>query len=108
MLRFTCSVFPSEDDDVVTSPYNALLALDRLLDSAHCVFPVENQALLDICALGEQQARRQEARVDSTLAGEHGKGAGQAAGCMAACWGGPALLPVVSCMHWRRASAQSC
>ena len=24
VYRFTCSVFPSEDDDVVTSPYNAV------------------------------------------------------------------------------------
>jgi hypothetical protein len=84
VLRFTASVFPSEDDDVVTSPYNAMLSLDRLLDSAHCVFPVENQALLDICARAEQQGRRQEARPDSALTGEPGKGAAPAAACVRA------------------------
>ncbi len=48
VLRFACSVFPSEDDDVVTSPYNALLALNQLLEHADCVLPLENQALQDI------------------------------------------------------------
>lgn len=28
--RFTTSVFPSEDDDVVTSPYNSVLALHQV------------------------------------------------------------------------------
>ena len=50
ILRFACSVFPSEDDDVVTSPYNALLALHQLLEHADCVLPVENQALQEIAA----------------------------------------------------------
>ncbi|KAK9852814.1 hypothetical protein WJX84_002728 [Apatococcus fuscideae] len=48
ILRFACSVFPSDDDDVVTSPYNALLALQQLLEHADCVLPLENQALQDI------------------------------------------------------------
>eukprot|EP00291_Cryptomonas_curvata_P014723 CAMPEP_0172154126 /NCGR_PEP_ID=MMETSP1050-20130122/1855_1 /TAXON_ID=233186 /ORGANISM="Cryptomonas curvata, Strain CCAP979/52" /LENGTH=201 /DNA_ID=CAMNT_0012822795 /DNA_START=63 /DNA_END=665 /DNA_ORIENTATION=- len=30
VYRFTTSVFPSEDDDVVTSPYNSVLALEQL------------------------------------------------------------------------------
>lgn len=49
VFRFTCSVFPSEDDDVVTSPYNAMLALTKLVEHADCVLPIENQALMDIC-----------------------------------------------------------
>lgn len=48
MYRFTVSVFPSEDDDVITSPYNALLSLAQLCRHADCVLPVENQALADI------------------------------------------------------------
>lgn len=48
ILRFACSVFPSDDDDVVTSPYNALLALNQLLEHADCVLPLENQALQEI------------------------------------------------------------
>ena len=48
VFRFTGSVFPSEDDDVVTSPYNAMLALGQLVEHADCVLPIENQALIDI------------------------------------------------------------
>uniref|UniRef100_A0A6U6CF00 Tubulin/FtsZ GTPase domain-containing protein n=1 Tax=Guillardia theta TaxID=55529 RepID=A0A6U6CF00_GUITH len=48
VYRFTASVFPSEDDDVVTSPYNSALALKKLSDHADCVLPIENQALVDI------------------------------------------------------------
>ncbi|CAK0911277.1 unnamed protein product, partial [Prorocentrum cordatum] len=38
-----------EDDDVITSPYNATLALRCLINSAHCVLPVSNDALVGIC-----------------------------------------------------------
>lgn len=48
MFRFSCPVFPSEDDHVVTSPYNATLAASVLVNSAHCVLPLENQALAAI------------------------------------------------------------
>jgi len=37
------AVFPSEDDDVVTSPYNSVLALQQLTEFADCVLPIENQ-----------------------------------------------------------------
>ena len=50
VYRFVTAVFPSEDDDVITSPYNSLLALERLTDFADCVLPIENGALLDICS----------------------------------------------------------
>jgi hypothetical protein len=76
VLRFTCSVFPSEDDDVVTSPYNSMLALDRLLDSAHCVFPVENQALADIAGRAEAAASRQGGRGEGAVTGGGGAGKG--------------------------------
>jgi tubulin epsilon len=43
VFRFTASVFPSKDnDDVVTSPYNSLLALNELVDHADCVIPIDN------------------------------------------------------------------
>lgn len=48
VYRFSVSVFPSEDDDVVTSPYNATLSCAALAEHADCVMPVENQALMDI------------------------------------------------------------
>ena len=49
ITRFACSVFPNDDDDVITSPYNALLSASKLIEHADCVFPVDNQALIDIC-----------------------------------------------------------
>ena len=50
IYRFSCAVFPSEDDDVVTSPYNAILSTNVLLESSDVVLPIENQALIDMCA----------------------------------------------------------
>ncbi|TYZ57632.1 hypothetical protein PybrP1_003384 [[Pythium] brassicae (nom. inval.)] len=50
VYRFTSCVFPSEDDDVITSPYNSVLALRELTEHADCVLPVENEALVDMCA----------------------------------------------------------
>jgi len=41
--RFVTAVFPSEDDDVITSPYNSVLAMRQLAEHADCVLPVENQ-----------------------------------------------------------------
>ena len=54
VYRFACSVFPSEDDDVGTSPYNAMLSCATLMEAADCVLPIENQALMDICAAAER------------------------------------------------------
>lgn len=48
MFKFSVCVFPSEDDDVITSPYNGLFACSKLVEHADCVFPVENQALFNI------------------------------------------------------------
>jgi tubulin epsilon len=50
VYRFTTAVFPSDDDDVVTSPYNSTLCLNQLIEHSDCVLPVDNQALIDICA----------------------------------------------------------
>ena len=41
-------MFPSNDDDVITSPYNSMLALNKLIDCADCVLPVDNQALFEL------------------------------------------------------------
>ncbi|KAH8044262.1 hypothetical protein JL721_12902 [Aureococcus anophagefferens] len=51
LCRFSVAVYPGGDDeDVVTAPYNAVLATQRLTACADCVVPLENQALLDVCA----------------------------------------------------------
>jgi tubulin epsilon len=43
--RMSCPIIPSATDDVVTSPYNAVLALNQLHEHADAVFPMENGAL---------------------------------------------------------------
>ena len=48
VFRFSTCVFPSQDDDVITSPYNSMLALNELIKHADCVLPVDNQALFNI------------------------------------------------------------
>ena len=59
--RVTVSLFPSHDDDVVTSPYNAMLALDQLVEHADVALPIENQALVDIVNLVDAQLQRSAA-----------------------------------------------
>jgi tubulin epsilon len=46
--RFVVAVYPSADDDVITSPYNCVLATKQLTDHADCVIPIDNQSLINI------------------------------------------------------------
>uniref|UniRef100_A0A8C5I9A1 Tubulin epsilon chain n=2 Tax=Gouania willdenowi TaxID=441366 RepID=A0A8C5I9A1_GOUWI len=46
--RIVTAIYPSTEDDVITSPYNSVLAMRELSEHADCVLPVENQSLLDI------------------------------------------------------------
>jgi hypothetical protein len=46
--RPTAFRYPSEDDDVVTSPYNSVLAMRQHTEFADCVIPIENQSLADL------------------------------------------------------------
>ncbi|RZC32810.1 tubulin epsilon chain, partial [Asbolus verrucosus] len=55
----TACVYPTGIEDVITCPYNMAFATQELLNSATCVFPIENCALLDI-------ALRQTNRYDSS------------------------------------------
>ena len=71
LCRFSAAVYPGGDDeDVITAPYNAVLATRRLTEHADCVIPLENQALLDVCA-------RRNARQATAAAGtsKHSAGA---------------------------------
>jgi len=70
VYRFNVAVFPSEDDDVITSPYNSLLSLSKLAEHSDCVFPVENQALMDICAAIDGAGPRLDARRGAALDGQ--------------------------------------
>ena len=46
VYRFVTAVYPSKDDDVITSPYNSTLAMHQLTEKADCVLPIENQVFL--------------------------------------------------------------
>lgn len=46
IYRFTVAVYPSADDDVITSPYNSVLAMHELTEKADCVLPIENQVFV--------------------------------------------------------------
>ncbi|KAL7058449.1 hypothetical protein AAHC03_016504 [Spirometra sp. Aus1] len=48
VFRLVTAVFPSLDDDVITSPYNTVLALNHLTEFADCVVSVDNRALSSI------------------------------------------------------------
>ena len=47
--RFVCCVNPSRDDDVITSPYNSVLAMKELTEFADCVMPINNMSLNAMC-----------------------------------------------------------
>ncbi|KAJ4461873.1 putative Tubulin epsilon chain [Paratrimastix pyriformis] len=61
VYRFATSVFPSENDDVTTSPYNSVLALGQLIEHADCVLPLHNEALMEICERTQSQAAKGDA-----------------------------------------------
>ncbi|CAM4649923.1 unnamed protein product [Lepidochelys kempii] len=48
VYRFVTSVYPSGEDDVITSPYNSVLAMKELNEHADCVLPIENESLFSI------------------------------------------------------------
>ncbi|XP_014600077.1 PREDICTED: tubulin epsilon chain-like [Polistes canadensis] len=55
--RHVSSIYPTGMEDVITAPYNTLLATKELIEHATCVFPAENEALLKIC---ETQIRNKD------------------------------------------------
>lgn len=61
VFRFSTCVMPSNDDDVITSPYNSMLALNVLINHADCVLPVDNQALFDLVSRVDQQYEKMKA-----------------------------------------------
>lgn len=52
VYRFVTSVYPSGEDDVITSPYNSILAMKELNEHADCVLPIDNQVRNDIVTYG--------------------------------------------------------
>ncbi|CAM9206494.1 unnamed protein product [Discosporangium mesarthrocarpum] len=66
VYRFSTAVFPSGDDDVITSPYNTVLALRELTAHADCVLPVDNASLVNIV---KRMSSGRDARDGSTVRG---------------------------------------
>lgn len=58
IYRFSACVFPSEEDDVVTSPYNSILAASELSKHADCIFPIDNKALQLFAEIELSQAKK--------------------------------------------------
>ncbi len=59
ITRFSTCVIPVQgDNDVVTSPYNTILALDKLIKYADCVFPLDNAALLSFAQIEQNSLSR--------------------------------------------------
>ncbi|XP_055005502.1 tubulin epsilon chain isoform X2 [Boleophthalmus pectinirostris] len=63
-----------EEDDVVTSPYNSVLAMRELSEHADCVLPVENQSLVNIVNRISRYSGKAGStmRMDSAVISGHG------------------------------------
>ena len=59
VYRFSVPVFPSVEDDVITSPYNSVLAMRMLTEISDCVLPFDNEALIDITKLISSNWRKE-------------------------------------------------
>ncbi|KAL0205565.1 hypothetical protein P9112_000872 [Eukaryota sp. TZLM1-RC] len=55
--KFAASVFPGNSDDVITSPYNSLLTLSSVADSADAVLVFDNQALTQLAQRNKTEAK---------------------------------------------------
>jgi tubulin epsilon len=76
VFRFTASVFPSDDDDVVTSPYNAALSAAALIEHADAVLPFDNGALGEVCAaIAARSAKAAASGARPKAGADGGKGA---------------------------------
>jgi tubulin epsilon len=87
VYRFTVSVFPSEDsDDVITSPYNSILATKELIDHAHCSLPIDNHSLQLFAKLESEQKAKSSSQ-SSRLASSSSRSSASAAPTAAAAAG---------------------
>ena len=84
VYRFAVPVYPSSDDDVITSPYNTTLAMSHLTSNADCVLPVENESLQRLtelvaksCGSGKlSRPRSQHGHAASAVTSSHATAAG--------------------------------
>lgn len=79
ICRFSTCVYPSEDNDVVTSPYNVMLATRELIEHADCVFPLDNTALFAFAqreSVGRPRPSNEEANAAAAAKGKGSKDRG--------------------------------
>jgi tubulin epsilon len=58
VFKFNAVVFP--EDDVVTGPYNSVLAMSKLTEFSDCVLPVDNRALRTILDLIDMEKKKKQ------------------------------------------------
>lgn len=73
VYRFATSVYPQDDDDVVTSPYNSVLATRELAEHADCVFPLDNAALQSFVQMETATANANDQEKGSGSGNDTGK-----------------------------------
>ncbi|CAH8617041.1 unnamed protein product [Heterobilharzia americana] len=66
VYRMDTAVFPSVDDDVITSPYNTVLALSQITEFADCVLPIDNMALSNIIKRAERSSEHYYGNLQAT------------------------------------------
>jgi tubulin epsilon len=78
ICRFSTCVYHSENNDVVTSPYNVMLATSELIEHADCVFPLDNTALFAFSLReksgGRTSQQQQQQQQQEEAAAAAGKG----------------------------------
>jgi tubulin epsilon len=70
-FKFNAVVFP--ENDVVTGPYNSVLAMSKLSEFSDCVLPVDNQALREILETIETDKKRKNHFCDILEQGDEKK-----------------------------------
>ena len=70
-FKFNAVVYP--ENDVVTGPYNSVLAMSKLSEFSDCVLPVDNQALREILDRIETEKKRKNNFCDILEQGDEKK-----------------------------------
>ena len=71
IFKFNAVVFP--EDDVVTGPYNSVLAMGKLTEFSDCVIPMDNQALRNILDFIETEKKKKNNSSDILEQGDEKK-----------------------------------
>lgn len=67
ITRYSTCVYPSDEPDVITSPYNTIQATNSLIESADCVFPINNSSLFAFSQLEVNEKEREKEREQSSM-----------------------------------------